>query len=253
MKNAVILLPSSPHYRRDAFVEGLSKCGYEPRFENNVDPQPGDVLVIWNRYRDGTAIEFEKRNATVLVAENAWVGPSSKDNHHFALCRGHHNGAGTWETGKDQRWPKLNIALKPWRKTGRHIMVLPQRGMGERGVAMPSGWPDDVVKRLKAYTRRPIVVRDHPGAMPNHGRIDFENTWACVIWASGAGIKAIIEGIPVFHEMKKWIGAPAAKYGVDDIENPFLGDRMPMLERLAWAQWTAEEIASGEPFRCLLK
>lgn len=73
-----------------------------------------------------------------------------------------------------------------------------------------------------------------------------------VTWASGAAIKAIIEGIPVFYEFNDWIGAPAARYGIDDTENPFLGDRNPMLHRLSWAQWTAEEIASGEPFKCLL-
>src|SRR3990167_5823420 len=248
MPNAFILLPRSPHYRRDAFAEGLSLCGYEPRFENNIDPKKGDVLVIWNRYRDGTARDFEKKGAHVLVAENSWVGPESKEDHHFAICRGHHNGAGTWEVGPDKRWPRLGVQLKAWRKHGRHIMVLPQRGMGERGVAMPSGWPDDVVRRIKVHTCRPVIVRWHPGTMP-HPRIDFSDCWACVTWASGAGIKAIIEGIPVFHEMKKWIGAPAAKFGIEDIENPFLGDREPMLERLAWAQWDAAEIASGEPFR----
>jgi hypothetical protein len=67
-----------------------------------------------------------------------------------------------------------------------------------------------------------------------------------VTWGSGAGIKSIVAGIPVFHEMPNWIGAPAAKLGLDDIEQPFLGDRQPMLNRLAWAQWDLDEIASGE-------
>src|SRR3990167_8938299 len=91
IKRAVILLPRSPHYKREAFAEGLKSLGYMPVFENSADVQRGDVLVIWNRYRDGTAKEFEKAGAAVLVAENAWIGPESKEQHHFALCHGHHN------------------------------------------------------------------------------------------------------------------------------------------------------------------
>lgn len=248
---AVILLPQSPHYRRDAFAEGLGKLGYEPTFNNNRDPRPGDVLVIWNRYANDTARNFERAKATVLVAENAWVGPEAKDEHHFAICRGHHNGAGTWEVGPEKRWPKMNIKLKPWRKQGSHILVLPQRGMGEKGVAMPTTWEADIVKRLQKITKRPIRTRHHPGPRP-HPEIDFDNCWACVIWASGAGVKAIIDGIPVFYEMPKWIGGLAGRLGIEDLENPFLGDRIPMLERLAWAQWRPEEISAGEPFKWLL-
>ena len=252
LKRAVILLNGSPHYRRDAFAAGLKATGYETVFENNADPKPGDVLVIWNRYKDAIAREFERAGASVLVAENAWVGPEDKDKHYFALCRGHHNGAGTWHVGAEKRWPKLGIELKPWRKSGSYILVLPQRGMGERGVSMPPNWPENVVSRLRKVTNLQVRIRSHPGPRP-HAPIDFTDCWAAVVWASGAGIKAIIEGIPVFYEFSRWIGAWAARHGIEDIDEPFLGDRMPMLERMAWAMWTADEISSGEPFRWLLK
>jgi hypothetical protein len=73
-----------------------------------------------------------------------------------------------------------------------------------------------------------------------------------VTWGSGAAIKAIAAGIPVFHELECWIGAEAATFGINDLEHPFLGDRHLMFHRISWAQWTAEELASGEPFRWLL-
>jgi hypothetical protein len=73
-----------------------------------------------------------------------------------------------------------------------------------------------------------------------------------VTWGSGAAIKAIAAGIPVFHELKCWIGAEAAQFGIEDLEHPFLGDRHLMFHRLSWAMWTSEELESGEPFRWLL-
>jgi hypothetical protein len=74
-----------------------------------------------------------------------------------------------------------------------------------------------------------------------------------VTWGSGAGITSLIAGIPVFHEFDRWIGGPAARFGIDDIESPFTGDRLPMFKRLAYMQWSVDEIESGEAFQWLLK
>ena len=52
-------------------------------------------------------------------------------------------------------------------------------------------------------------------------------------------------------DLKEWIGAPAATCNWD-IERPYLGDRDVMLHRLSWAQWTWDEISSGEAFKWLL-
>jgi len=151
------------------------------------------------------------------------------------------------------RWSaEITAGVKDWRNDGEHILVLPQRGMGERGVRQEKDWLPSVLARLQKATDRPIKVRYHPGIRP-HPPIDFSDTWACVTWASGAAIKAIVAGIPVFHEFPKWIGRPAARLGLDNLEDPFLGDRGPMLHRLSWATWTAEEIEKGEPFKWLLK
>ena len=239
----------SPHYRRDAFEAGLQRLGYIP--VRSPDPGNGNVIVCWNRYsRDEQICQaYERRGGHVLITENAWLGPEAKDRHLFALCRGHHNGAGTWHVGDAPRydWP-----VKPWRKDGDYILVLPQRGMGEKGVRQERDWLPGAINRLSRLTNRPIRVHHHPGIRP-HPPIDFSDAWACVTWASGAGIKAIVAGIPVFHEFPQWIGAPAARLGLDNLEEPFLGGRGPMLHRLSWATWSAEDIAKGEPFECLLQ
>lgn len=117
---------------------------------------------------------------------------------------------------------------------------------------MPRNWLNNILPRLAKTTGRPIKVRKHPGKNPTVPlEEDLNNAWAAVIWASGAGIKAICEGIPVFYDYKNWIGAKAATCNFD-IEKPYLGDRMEMLHRLSWAQWTWDEIENGEPFKWLL-
>lgn len=246
---ATVMLRTGSHYRGPSFVTGLTRIGYDTRNAFPPAVQAGDVLVIWNRYAswDVWASRYEAAGAHVLVAENGYIGKRT-----VALSAHHHNGAGKWGVGPVPRWPRLNIEPKPWRANGEHILVLPSRGVGPPGVAMPKGWLNGTVSRLKKATRRPIRVREHPGIDKPSLDPDLKNAWACVTWGSGAGIKALVGGVPVFHELPQWIGAPAAVHGIENLESPYTGDRAPMLERLAWAQWSVDEIESGEAFRLLL-
>lgn len=254
MSSACVKFQNSQHYQRGAFEEGLRSVGFEIEGCPSPSPRPGDLLILWNRYlRDEREARiYEKAGASVLIAENAYLGPDVKPQICFAIARNHHNGAGTWHIGKEPRtidWP-----IEPWRHDGKHVLVIPQRGMGEDGVKMPAGWTDRAVFELNRMTHRPIRVRAHPGIRPHPSMDDdLKDCWAAVTWGSGGGLKAICAGIPVFHQFPKWIGAPAAaRFILADIESPFLGDRSDMLHRLSWAQWNVDEISKGEPFRWLL-
>lgn len=248
MRVASVLLKQQPTYRHHCFVTGLKQAGYSVIYRPQHNPSPQDVLVVWNRhpFHEKIITGYEKAMATVLIAENGYIGNTK------AIAKNYHNGAGSWYQGETDRWSQLGIELAPWREDGDHILVLPQRGMGSQGVAMPRNWLASTLHHLSMTTDRPVRVRKHPGqnqCVPLED--DLKGAWAAVTWGSGAAIKAIVAGVPVFHNMRNWIGAPAASTKVSDIENPFLGDRLPMLQRMAWAQWTLPEIESGEPFRAL--
>ncbi len=252
---ASCLVRLSPHYRRDAFVLGLQRLGYRVTDKPWQPRGPGDILVTWNRHGwfNDVALQYEREGLKIIVAENGYLGKDATGHQLYALARTHHNGAGQWVEGTEDRWSSLGFELKPWREGGEHILLLPQRGIGAPGVAMPRPWLADVTRRLKAVTQRPIKVRPHPGAVRSQPYDDLKGAWAAVIWGSGAGLKSMIAGVPVFHDMPNWIGAPAATFGVENIENPKMGDRLPTFRRVAHAQWTVAEIASGEPFKRLLE
>jgi hypothetical protein len=116
---------------------------------------------------------------------------------------------------------------------------------------MPRPWLSEAESRLRRFTKRHIVIRRHPGREKLDP--DFTNVWAVVTWGSGAAIKALAAGVPVFYEMPNWIGGDAAIQGVDRIETPWLGDRLPMFRRLAWAQYRLSEIEKGWPFAALIE
>ncbi len=251
MKTATIMLRRTGSYQRPIFEAGIARLGYKLSERPARNPDPSDVLILWNRSRsfEAMALAYEARGATIIVAENGYLpDPAEKT---FALALDKHNGAGRYlvRIGSEQRFA---IATEPWRRDGTDILILAQLGIGSPGVAMPGAWMQNIRNRLAGITKRPIRIRPHPGNTDRPLEPDLENVWACVTWGSGAGIKALVAGVPVFHCMPAWIGGLAAHALADDIENPYRGDRSHFLINLSWAQWRASEIASGEAFRHLL-
>lgn len=254
---AFLALRPGVHYRREAFQCGLERCGYSVVHGVTLSPKPGDVLVIWNRYRENaqSALAFEAKKLPVLVAENGYLGNDFANDRWYALARNHHNGAGTWPIGDASRWDSLGVPLAPWRTRGE-LVVLPQRGIGPPGVAMPAGWPTRVIALLQRHGIS-ARVRPHPGigdAIPLEE--DLARAGAVVTWGSGAAIKALAWGIPVFSEFDSWIARGASLPIAGGLLNgQALRDdsaRLATFRRLAWAQWRLEEIAAGRAFEALL-
>jgi hypothetical protein len=258
MKRAWVEIRDKPHYRSEAFEAGLRACGYHVLMRQSPprDPAPGDVFVIWNRYstNEQAADRWEAAGGTVLVAENGYCGRDGEDRQYYAIARHGHNGSGTWEAGGAERWERLGLELRPWRAAGEHVLVAPNRHFGMRGLAMPQGWAESVVQQLRRHTRRPVRVRPHPNDSPPVRPLaeDLTGCWAVVIWASSVGVHALLAGVPVIACAPWWICRAAAGADVSTIEAPALPERRPAFERLAWAQWSVDEIAHGEPFRLLL-
>lgn len=225
--------------RRAAFVRGLERLGYGVVDGCTTRPGDRDVLVTWNRIREGhqAACAFESRGRPVLVAENAAWGNDFAGGHWYSLARCFHNTAGFFPVGGKERWDGLGVELAPWRDFGDEVVILPQRGIGPPGVAMPFEWDRRAQKRHRGR------IRPHPGqraCVPLQD--DLAGARCVVTWGSGAAIKALLWGIPVLSDMPKWIGQQ---------DNTDAG-RLAMFQRLAWAQWGLSEIATGEPFARLI-
>lgn len=268
------MIREAPWYRREAFTSGLKAAGFEV-IGRAPDRPAGrhEVLVIWNRYGGvhETASRFEREGGTVIVAENGYLsaggsapkfdvhpqGPKPGD--YYALSLHGHNGSGRWPEGGPERWQALGIELRPWqRNEGGHILVAGQRGIGSPLMASPVDWHEHARARIQKATKRPVKVRLHPGN--NAPKVplsdDLRGAWACVVWSSGSGVKALTLGIPVFYDAPHWICSPGAVHMKNaNYDAPLCDDaaRLRALERMAWAQWTVAEIQSGEPFRRLME
>jgi hypothetical protein len=247
LRSAYNLLREFPHYRREAFDTGLRAAGF--KVEHNFrQPKPGDVLLIWNRYggNEFYARDCEKAGATVLVAENGYY--SEEKTFAISLNQHHHGG---------NHIPGVRKMVTP--RAGKHILVCDQRGIGSALMASPGAWAETTAEKLRRITKRTVVIREHPGK--DAPRIpladDLIDCHACVIWSSSAGVEALIRGVQVFYDAPRWIAEESAKRlslvfkGSCDINALHQFDNAGINNALS-NQWTAAEVAAGEPFFQLL-
>lgn len=244
---AIIKIRKEPVYRRDAFEAGLKRVGYTVLLDAKPIPHPrgpDDLLVLWNKKRgadEDAADLWEYRGGTVIVTENAYL--QKVDKSAYAISTHGHNGSGWFPVWDEDRFKVLGFPIMPWRifPEGYGIwLVCGQRGVGSSLMSSPPQWGEKMLKQLEAK-RKTVKLRGHPGnnfAPKVTLADDLFSTSRCIIWSSAAGVRALLEGIPVEHHAPHWICASSG--GTDD--------RVEKLNFMAHGQWSVAEIAIGEPF-----
>ncbi len=161
-----------------------------------------------------------------------------------------------------------NMDLKPWRKTGNHILITLQRPMGwsMRGYNLMT-WLEETFAKIRKHSDRPIIIRWHPGdwkSFPNYSPLlkkynaivspqerhiteDLVDCWALVCHNSTPSAVAPIEGIPAFitDDSSYSQGGDVANTDFSLLENPIMADREHWIRKLAQCHWSFADLRSG--------
>ena len=176
------------------------------------------------------------------------------------------------------RWQQisndLGISLQPWRIQGNHILICLQRNGGwSMGGLDVIQWMNSTILEIRKYSKRPIIVRAHPGDKKiggylkiNHKlvslsinsdlRDDLQNAWATIVYNSSPSVASIIEGIPAFltdpypqHSQSFAV----ANTDISKIEDPVMVDRQAWVEKLCMCHWKFDELRSGAAWQFFKK
>lgn len=171
-----------------------------------------------------------------------------------------------------QRWDliqdRLGLTMAPYRRDGRHILVVGQTPDDASLFGMDvAQWMASTVDRLRTLTTRPIVVRPHPrsrkkldlsdrpGVRISNAKFiedDLRDAWAMAALTSSSTIDALMAGVPVFTENDDNMAWPVANHDLTSIEDPTLFDRDQWIHDLAYAQWSNQELAGGGYWRHII-
>lgn len=151
------------------------------------------------------------------------------------------------------RLRRLGIEIKPWRLSGRHVLVCPPSSVSAEHLGLNRAeWLTSVTQILARRTDREIRIRLKPiGGTAVPLAADLKDCHAVVTFNSNVAVEALIAGVPVFcHPISA--AAPLARQEVNLIEDPYLPDTRPdWAARLAANQWTLDEMRDGTCARAL--
>jgi hypothetical protein len=185
----------------------------------------------------------EQRNWIYL--DNGYFKPGHYDGFFRVTCNAYQF-ATRGKPDLSRLW-RLGVDLKPWRKTGRHVLVCPPSTVfAEHMGVNRAEWLTNTTQVLVRRTDREIRVRIKPidgVAVPLQD--DLRECHAVVTLNSNVAVEALVAGVPVFcHAISA--ASPMARHDVNFIEEPGLPDgRLEWAATLAANQWTLAEMRDG--------
>jgi hypothetical protein len=279
----------------DYFCQGVNVSGDTAIAHQGLNALPCDVALIQGFVHEQgksaphlqlrrNAIELQKKSKRrSLIVDSSLFLYSNKSNPLHYL---RYSFDGVFPTtgfyfDKDidpSRWNQiskdLGISLQPWRTHGNHILICLQRNGGwSMGGLDVVQWMNSTIIEIRKYSKRPIVVRAHPGDKKIGGYLkvnhklaslsvnldlkdDLCNAWATVVYNSSPSVASIIEGIPSFltdpcpqHSQSFAV----ANTDISKIEDPVMIDRQEWVERLSMCHWKFDELKSGAAWQFFKK
>jgi hypothetical protein len=174
------------------------------------------------------------------------------------------------------RLDQLNITIKqPIVNAGRDVKLVcgqypndPSHDMDNHEMQL---WAESIVEELKGLTTDKIIWRPHPAQIEIENRYvpcrnadevsvlslqeDLTRANLVITYRSNVGHDALIAGIPVYCDTGAMYSGLCRKDLVKAISSkcPAKVTREKYFARVAYSQWTLDEINSGEPFVAMEK
>lgn len=241
-----------------AFLAGLRSHGIQAEISER--PEPADLQVFWG-VRKQEAIKAQlAAGGEVCILERAYLGDR------FAWCSvsfgGGLNGRGRFygPFHDGSRWDRhFAHLLQPWRSRPHgYALILGQvpTDMSLQGINPTAIWRKTADRLIEAGYR--VKLRPHPQApyVGLHGveiaggslSQAFEGAALAVGINSNSTVESVLAGVPTITLDDRAMAWPVTGHDVREIITPV---REAWAQRLAWCQYSLEEIRSGYCWECV--
>ena len=246
----IVRLRADGHQRahHDALMAGLRALG--------VSDLGDDVAVTWG-WRTGK--QWRAAGYRVLVLERGYIG--DRLGKYSSLAWNGLNGRGTFPEYPDdggERFRACGFNLGAKRNGGEYTLIIGQvaTDAAVSGVNIRE-WYAQAIEIAEAEYGLPVLFRPHPDdvsrGLARHNATladDLSGAAHVVTYSSNAAVDALLAGIDTVA-----VDAGSMAYGVAGTAIGAAANfdaREEWAYRLAWKQWTLDEIASGEALRGLV-
>lgn len=159
------------------------------------------------------------------------------------------------------RFQRFNKKFKPWKKTGRKILVAApdEKPCKFYGIDKEQ-WVKETVETIQQHTDRPVVVRERAKLRIDRIATDTleraldDDVFALVTFNSVAAAESVFHGIPVFTMAPCNAASPVGLQDLSRIEEPYYPDSDKLFAwgcHLAYGQFSYNEMKDGSVWRIL--
>lgn len=252
MRLSIIASRSSPHQNEHAMalMSGLERHGIQSKIVNAHYHADDEVVACWGWRMGKVLADAGKR---VLVMERGYIG----DRFSWTSLGwdGLNGRAKMPELDDPSRFHQHFSYLMEDRKTGEDYVLL--IGQVPRDAALAgrdlSQWYLDTVGECNRVYGLPTVFRPHPrapygsypGGLPMATEdlaIQLRRAAAVITYNSNTGVESVLAGIPT---VTMDCGSMAWEVSSHELGKAYVGDREKWANRMAWKQWSMQEIEDG--------
>jgi hypothetical protein len=203
------------------------------------------TLPLWN--------EIQRTKHQFIYVDNGYFRSKWQGGDHYRITVNaeQHSGVGS---SNGERWKRLDIQIKPWRRDGKHILIACQSDFWHErhGHGSAAGFSANVTRALRQFTDRLIVSRMKPIGVHKEPPLSesLKDCWAVVTHSSMVALEAMLQGIPAFV-LAKCALSPVSLSDLSKIETPVYPELEHWAAVLADNQWTLNEIRNGTAWKAL--
>lgn len=166
------------------------------------------------------------------------------------------------DDGGRRFWHHFGHLMRPWNPTGAYALVIGQVP-GDASLEGRSlySWYDRVSEAAKAIWGLPVCFREHPQAIargftspvtvPKKLESNLQdaigNARVVITWNSNTAVESVLAGKPTIVFDQGSMAWDVTTHQMADV--PDEPDRESWAAKLAWKQWTVDEIRSGEAWQ----
>lgn len=247
----IVVNPMLDHHATyaSALADGARRHGVEVRIVDALGAAQADVVACWG-WRLGEPLRAAGKR--VLVMERGYIGDRMR---WTSLGWNGLNGRAMFYPFDDRSrfWRYHADQMRPINLRGDYVLLI---GQVEGDAALDGvdirAWYDETARRAAERFRLPVRFRPHPLAadtvVPGVQSIGGDLAHALdgaalvVTWNSTVGVEALLRGKPTVAMDR---GSMASTVAVQDLRIELPINREAWAERLAWYQWTLDELRNG--------
>lgn len=258
VRDLTIYVASSAEHHQihaKALSEGLKLHGINVLVRNNpgISPLPTKFVACWG-WRIG--LRLRKMGGEVLVMERGYIGDRFS---WTSLGWNGLNGRATFYPKEDPNRFQENFGalLKPWKDGGKYVLLIGQvPGDASLGGVDLSSWYEKAAREAAKAYGLPVRFRPHPMVLKRgirqkvravetmNGNLSeaLDDAAVCVTFNSNTAVESVLAGVPTVATNHGTMAYEVAARTIGQICKP---QRESWANKLAWCQWSIEEIKSG--------